>query len=107
MALKATKTPTKKKPAAKKKAAPTSEETVEETVEATPVDTMARDSDSGGAGEISCFNAAISAMDEAANCLGGIPYRRRDSELMRVINEYTNARPAIMERLDRVIARKG
>ena len=56
--------------------------------------------------EVSCYRAAIDAMDEAANAFGGIPVRRRGSELRRVLQEYTDARPAIMEHFNRVKERK-
>lgn len=56
--------------------------------------------------EVSCYRAAIAAMDEAANAFGGVPIRRRGSELRRVLQEYADARPAIMEHFNRVKERK-
>ena len=56
--------------------------------------------------EVSCYRAAIDAMDEAANAFGGVPVRRRGSELRRVLQEYADARPAIMEHFNRVKERK-
>ncbi len=83
MATKPKKTPTKKKPEA-----------------ATP---LARD----GGVEISCYRGAIEAMDTAANCIGGIKASRRDPELNRAIVQFVEARPQILNRLNRVIERKG
>ena len=57
--------------------------------------------------EVSCYRSAIDAMDEAANAFGGIPVRRRGSELRRVLQEYADARDAIMEHFNRVKDRKG
>ncbi len=109
MALKATKTPTKKKPAPKKKAAPPKKKPVQAAATVTEIETAPAPTPApnDGALEISCLNAAVAAMDEAVNCHGAIPMKRRDPELKRVISEYVNARPAIMERLARIIETKG
>ncbi len=62
---------------------------------------------SPGVVEVSAYQAAINAMDEAVNALGAIPIGRRNPEFRYALQVYTDARPGIMEHFNRVKERKG
>ncbi len=57
--------------------------------------------------EVSAYQSAINAMDEAVNAFGAIKTGRQNSEFRHALRVYTDARPGIIEHFNRVKERKG
>ncbi|MDJ0950910.1 MAG: hypothetical protein QNJ94_18520 [Alphaproteobacteria bacterium] len=53
-------------------------------------------------GEISRYRAAIRALDEFANALGGINASRHDPELAVLLNGWHSSRQAVIARFERI-----